>query len=375
MNIKEYKDDKIKKGLYMKVIQVMPEFALAGAEIMCENLVYGLCKKGVETVVVSFYDYHSAITDRLEQSGVKIIYLNKKPGLDISIYNKLYKVFKTEKPDVIHTHRYTTRYVIPVAVRARIKYRVHTVHNVAQKESGKIGRILNKFFFKCCHTVPVALSDLVQESICKTYKMKFERVPIVFNGINLGKCIPKTDYHSKEKIKILHIGRFMEQKNHKGLIKAFALFHKQYPQSVLQLIGVGEKRKEIEGLVETLGLLDCVEFLGLQSNVYEYLHNADIFTLPSLYEGIPVTLIEAMGTGIPIVATKVGGVPDMLKDKENALLTEVDSEKIAEAFFKLANDEDMRMRLGKKVKKESEKFSAQIMTERYLEIYEGKHNA
>lgn len=293
----------------MKVIQVMPEFALAGAEIMCENLVYGLRKKGIEVVVVSFYDYHSAITDRLEQSGVKIIYLNKKPGLDLSMYHKLYKVFKAEKPDVIHTHRYTTRYVIPSAIRARIKHRVHTVHNIAQKESEKAGRILNKFFFKCCHTVPVALSGLVQESICKTYKMKVERVPIVFNGINLGKCLPKTEYNSGEQIKILHIGRFMEQKNHEGLIRAFALFHKQYPKSVLQLIGDGEKRKEIERLVEALGLLDCVEFLGLQSNVYGYLHGADIFTLPSLYEGLPMTLIEAMGTGLPIVATNVGGFP------------------------------------------------------------------
>ena len=81
----------------MKVIQIIPRFILAGAEIMCENLLYALQQQGIEVLVVSFYRYNSVITTRLEQNGIRIIYLDKKLGVDVSMYKKLYKVFRKEK--------------------------------------------------------------------------------------------------------------------------------------------------------------------------------------------------------------------------------------------------------------------------------------
>ena len=356
----------------MKVIQVMPEFALAGAEIMCETLVYEMQKNGVEVVVISLFDYHSPITERLEKNGLKIIYLNKKPGFDYSIIRKLVKIFKQEKPDVIHTHRYLTVYAIPAAILAGVKRRVHTVHNVAEKENGRWGRFFNKWFFKINKVVPVALSPLVQESISKEYGIKKEKIPVVFNGIDLSKCLEKQDYTLGEKITILHIGRFMEQKNHTGLIEVFSMFHAKYPNSRLQLIGDGEKRESIEKIVKEKGLSDAVEFLGLQDNVYGYLHNADIFILPSLYEGIPITLIEAMGTGLPIVATDVGGIPDMLSDGESASLVSLNSEKITAALLSLAEDEGKRKNFGERARIDAIKFSAEIMAQKYLKIYQEK---
>lgn len=358
----------------MKVIQVMPEFALAGAEIMCENLVYGLQQQGVEVIIVSFYDYHSAITDRLEKNGIRIIYLNKKPGFDFSLYKKLYMLFKTEKPDIIHTHRYVTRYAIPSAICAKVKRKVHTIHTIAEKECGKAFRKLNKIFFKRANVIPVALSGVIQETIAQEYKIDKDKIPVIFNGVDLSKCKPKKNYTINKKIRILHIGRFCEVKNHKGLVQAFEIFHRKYPNSILQLIGDGELREEIQALVNEVGLSENVEFLGLQDKVYEYLCEADIFTLPSLYEGIPMTIIEAMATGLPIVATNVGGIPDMLVDGESALLTETDSKKIADAFLALANDECLREKLGTKGKTESVKFSSEVMARKYLRIYEGKHN-
>ena len=353
----------------MKVIQVMPNFALAGAEIMCENLIYELRRQGIEVIAVSFFNERTAITERLEKNEVKIIYLGKKPAWDFSIIKKLRKVFKQEKPDVIHTNRYAPIYAIPAAILAGVKCRVHIVHNVAQKENKRIGRFFNKIFFKLFHTIPVALSELIQESIEKEYKIKKKKIPVILNGIDLSKCQPKADYAIKDKIKILHIGRFSPQKNHKGLIEAFHLFHQEYPQSILQLIGEGELREEVKKQVNQLGLTASVELLGLQENVHAYLHSADIFTLPSNYEGIPITLIEAMGTGLPIVATNVGGIPDMLQDGENTILTTLSTSEIAEAFFTFASDERLRKKMGEKAKAEAEKFSDKRMTEGYLTIY------
>lgn len=353
----------------MKVIQIMPEFGLAGAEIMCENLSYELVRQGVNVIVISLYEYHSAITERLEKNGIKILYLNKKAGLDISMISKLTKVFKKERPDAIHTHRYVMQYALPAAILANVKHRVHTVHNVAKKENTRAARILNRFFYKFAHVVPVALSEEVKKTIIDEYHIKQEKIPVILNGINLSKCIEKNSYEVNEQFNILHIGRFSEQKNHRGMIEAFSLFIKDYPNSVLSLIGDGEKKEEIKALVEEKKLGQKIKFLGVQSNVYPYLNSADVFLLPSIYEGVPMTLIEAMGTGLPIIATAVGGVPDMLKSEEEAILVPVEVNSISDALKRFAEDEMLRKKCGMSAKKKSAVFSVQMMAREYIKEY------
>lgn len=352
----------------MNIVQVMPELGLAGAEIMCENLIYELVKLGHNVTVVSMYDYHSAITQRLEKAGVDIRYLDKKSGLDISMIPRIKKVLKEVHADVVHTHRYCAQYAIPAATLAGVKHRVHTVHNIAEKENGRLARMLNKFFFKHCHLVPAALSELIRDSIVEEYNIDKDKIPVIYNGIDLSKCQPKSSYDVDGNFKILHIGRFSDQKNHLGLVKAFNDFNSKYPDSELWLIGDGEKKPEIEKYVKDNNLTSKVKFLGLQSDVYSFLHDADIFTLPSNYEGIPMTLIEAMGTGLPIVATAVGGVPDML-NKENSLLVQVDVKKISEAFEKYYLSEDLRKFNGQTARSNANKFSSKTMAEEYCKIY------
>lgn len=354
----------------MKVIQVIPNFGIAGAEIMCENLVYSLCKLGIDVVVVSLYSQKSAITDRLESAGVNIRYLDKKSGFDFSMIRKLKRIFKEESPDIVHTHRYAIQYAVPAAVLAGIKGRIHTVHNVAQKELGKIKRTLACFFYRHFHVVPVALSDLVRESVVEEYRLNRDNIPVIFNGIDMSRCAPKEDYTCDGDFKILHIGRFQSQKNHAMLISAFARFHQYYSNSTLQLIGEGEGREDAEHLAIELGVNQAVEFLGVQSNVYNFLHDADVFTLPSLYEGMPITLIEAMGTGLPIVATNVGGIPDMLRNGESAVLIDINEDELVEAFLKMFNSAKLRATLGKNARDESSEFSADVMAVKYLKLYE-----
>ena len=353
----------------MKIVQVMPEFGLAGAETMCENLTYELIKLGHYVTVISMYDYHSAITERLEKSGIDVRYLGKKLGLDISMIPRIKKILKEVGADVVHTHRNCAQYAVPAAMLAGVKRRIHTVHNVAEKENGKLARKLNNFFFKHCHLIPVALSELIRDSIVKEYGINKDKIPVIYNGIDLSKCLPKTDYSIYGNFKILHIGRFSEQKNHVGLLKAFKIFHDKYSDSELWLIGDGEKKTEIENYVNENNLTSNVKFLGLQSEVHGFLHNADMFTLPSNYEGIPMTLIEAMGTGLPIVATSVGGVPDMLVNQDSAILTDVNVDLVALAFEKCYLNPNMRCQYGHKAKERAWLYSSQNMCKNYLSIY------
>jgi glycosyltransferase involved in cell wall biosynthesis len=212
----------------------------------------------------------------------------------------------------------------------------------------------------------------VQESIAEKYGLGREAIPVIYNGVDLGRCLVKESYAQGEHFTVLHIGRFSAEKNHKGLIAAFALLHQNHPEARLRLVGEGDLWEELEQDVAARGLSPFVEFLGRQENVYPYLHEADVLTLTSTVEGIPMTLAEGMGTGLPIVATAVGGVPDMLTNEENALLCEVDEAHLAQCYARYCEDEALRMRHGRAALARSSVFSAEEMAKKYAALYRGE---
>lgn len=352
----------------MKIVQVMPDFGLAGAETMVENLSCGLAAEGCDVLVISFFDLHTAITERIENRGIKIKYLGKKRGFDPSIISKMRKIIKAYQPDVIHTHRYVLPYAFLASMGFKAK-RVHTVHNVAQKEQTKVGKNINRVLFRYFNVVPVALSKEIQRTIQDVYGLPDNRIPVVFNGIDLSRCIVKESYARKDTFTVLHIGRFMDVKNHELLLRSFARFKGQHSDARLQLLGDGELKENMMQLAGQLNITDAVEFAGLQSNVYPWLHNADVFILPSKFEGMPMTLIEAMGTGLPIIASNVGGIPDMLSSQKEALLIEPKEEKIIEALEMVYSDAKKREYWGRNALQRSSLFSSQAMARKYLQLY------
>lgn len=354
----------------MKIMQVIPYFCFGGAETMCENLTYALQKLGHDVCAVSLGADRTPISRRMEEAGVRIVYLDKKPGLDLSMLPKLIKLMRQEKPEVVHTHLSVIKYVGLAAKLAGVKKCVHTVHNVAYEEAeGPLQKIANKIYFSCGWSVPVALSPEVQKTIVELYRLPESRVPVVYNGIDLSRCQPKQTY-SADTLTLIHIGRFNTQKNHRGLLEAFQKLVSRVPECRLWLLGDGELYGEIEAYARELGVAEHVTFMGSQSNVYPYLHQADVFVLPSLFEGMPMTIIEAMGTGLPVVATAVGGVPDMLRHGESGILVDCDPDEVSRACEELVRNEELRRRLGEKARRESVRFSAAYMARQYCEVYE-----
>ena len=243
----------------MKIIQVIPDLCLAGAQIMCENLINEFVTRGHSVSVISLYKKNTHITERLEEKGVKIYYLDKQKGLDLSMIPKLKKIFLKEKPDVVHSHLNAMQYVVPAAFMAGIKKKVHTIHSVASKEFGKLAKFAAFIFYRLFNVVPVALSDAVRDSIVNVYKLSPGSIPVVFNGTDMSKCISKTDYSRGDMFTIVHVGRFSTEKNHAMLLRAFKRFHYKYPATKLQLIGDGKKRSEIETYIIENSLTDSVE--------------------------------------------------------------------------------------------------------------------
>ena len=354
----------------MKIIQLMPEFEIAGAEIMCENLTHALIKLGHEVVVVSMYNKHTSITDRFEKAGIKIVYLHKKSGFDISIIGKIRRVFKQENPDVIHTHRYLARYAIPAAVFSGVKRRVHTLHSVATKEVGALDRKLNNFFYRHLNMYPVAISPEVKKTIVDVYKLPDDKIGVVNNGIDISKCIQKQDYNFSNEIVFLHVGRFQDVKNHFGIIRAFSIMHKQFPNTRLRFYGQGELEGKCKELVASLDLTKAVDFCGTTDKINQIMHESDAFLLCSHYEGMPMTLIEAMSTGLPIVATRVGGIVDMIDDEENGFLCDDNEQSISNAMIRIISvSESYRRKMGESAIAKAACFTSNSMAKGYLDIY------
>ena len=189
----------------MKVMQVISMFGVAGAEVMCKTLALELKRNNIEVVVVSLYSYFSNLTNEIDSAGIKIYYLDKKRGIDYKVIKRLEKIIEIERPDIIHNHLYSLKYVVWANKKTKINI-IESVHHVSKKEAGYVDRVLYKNFFKKRNVIPVALSKNIQQSIHKEYKLSLVQIPIIFNGIDLTKCIEKTNYSIKEKFCIVHIG-------------------------------------------------------------------------------------------------------------------------------------------------------------------------
>ncbi len=355
----------------MKIMQVIPSFAFGGAEIMCENLCYALQGQGHQVVAVSLYAKRTPISVRMEEKGIRILFLDKKLGLDAAMVPRLMKCIRQEKPDVVHTHLDVIKYAALAAKLAGVRRCVHTVHSVAHKEAeGRLQKWINNLYFHLGWSVPVALSPEIRDTICTFYGLKKQAVPVIFNGVDLNRCIPREGYAIDGEVTILHVGRFDTPKNHRGLLQSFRLLHENHPNARLHLVGDGDLRPEMEALAGELGIREVVRFHGMQSDVYPYLHGADIFVLPSVYEGIPMTIIEAMGTGLPIAATEVGGIPDLICHEETGLLCACREEAIAKALDRLIRESDLRQKLGQNARRKSADFSADAMAQAYCRSYQ-----
>lgn len=355
----------------MKIMQVIPHLGLGGAESMCENLAEVLVNQGHHVMIVSLYTKETPITARLKKKTVNVTFLDKKPGPDPSVVGRLEKLISHGNPDAIHTHLASLKYVFLACRLANTTVPIiHTVHSIAQRESPWLDRVLHRWLFRKKFVIPVALSEEIRKTILKVYGLDKDSVPVIYNGVQLSKCIAKQSYTADEAFTIVHVGRFYDVKNHNSLIRAFQEIHGRHPDCRLRLIGDGEKKTEMENLAKELGIGSAVDFLGQQTNVFPFLHDADLFILPSLYEGIPLSIIEAMGTGLPIVASRVGGIPDMICDGEEGLLCDPDISGIVNAIEKMYLDEVLRENCGKTAQKSSERFSAEEMAGRYMQLYQ-----
>ena len=328
-------------------------------------------KERFEVAAVSLYPESGTLLEReIRAKGLRVFYLSKRKGLDLRIIPQLYRLFRAFQPDVVHTHRYVLRYVLLPALLCRIPVRVHTVHNVAPKEVDRPGKFVHWIAFRLGRVVPVSISRQVAQTVKEVYGDNIY-TPVIYNGIPTRRFILGDKKQRDDRVVLIHIGRFAPQKNHLLLVEAFSLAIEEYPSMELWLIGDGPLRAEVEKKVEAKGLKEKVRFLGIRDDIPDLLAEASILVLPSDWEGVPLTVLEAMAAGKPVVATAVGGVPELVEDGVSGILVPPrDLHALAQGILRLARDADLRNQMGKAAQERAlERFDISRIAREYEALY------
>ncbi len=356
----------------IKCFQIIPNLIEGGAEKIALYLSSELDKK-YDVTLVSLYKSQNTVYERIaREKGLKLIFLDKKKGFDCSLIWQLYLLFRQEKPDIVHTHLYGAKYILVPAILSGVKARIHTVHSMADKELGKTDRLIMKQLYRCFRFVPVAISDFIKNTIYQIYHIQPDKIPCIYNSIDISLYTPVSERSFESQlIWFCAIGSLRPVKNHALLIDAFCKAYAVNKNIRLRIIGDGVLRNELSQKIDNLGLNSVVSLLGVRGDIPELLLNSDVFTLSSSHEGLPLSILEAMASGLPIISTSVGGVPDVLKDGRNGLLVESgDVDTYSKAILRLADDKKLRCSMSTNNLADAPQYDIKQMAIKYGQLYD-----
>lgn len=358
------------------------------------HVVYSLRIGGLESVIVDLVNKTSSnfdnticcitgpgpMADRIKNENVKIITIGKREGLDLALPLRFAKLFSLHKPDIVHTTNWGTIDAIIGAKLARVPSVVHAQHgwdiSDVVKPRGRKKRIMKLLSYKVDKFI--AVSDEIREWLVEDIGVKKDKVVLIDNGVDTGKFSPKDKDvirrklgYDTETVIIGTVGRLDPVKNQRSLILAFKNLTEKYKNIGLMLIGDGPLRGELMRLTESLGISDRVLFLGEREDVDELLNVMDIFVLPSIAEGMPKTVLEAMSTGLPVVASEVGAIPKLVIHGETGLLIPPSDENaLIEAIeYYLLNPSKREVHGCAGRKRILERFSLNRMVQAYEELF------
>jgi len=367
----------------IRVVHIVPMLSPGGAERVAVHIVRGLNRQRYEPVVISYTGRLGCDLDRLlEEAGIEVHYLGKRPGFDYRMYCRLPSVLKESRPDIVHTHLHVLRYALPFLFPLNKTPVLHTVHNLAEREIEPRLRWLQRYALK--HGVlPVAVAEEVAVSLGRLYGI--QRCRVISNGIPTDRYarpeVPRKEWRAREGLKdddvlFVCVARFWPQKNHALLLKAFRHGPAADPKARLVLVGEGVLREQLEKQARKLGLSGQVHFLGLRTDVPEVLGASDIFVLSSDFEGNSLSVMEAMASGLPIVSTAVGGVPGLFENgKEGLLVQPGEVQALANSMSALLGNREARQSFGMAAARRAKaKFDVSTMVHAYEALYEGLVN-
>lgn len=356
----------------------------AGAEVhLLALLTYLVRLDKFECSVILFNE--GKLADELRKLSLPVSVISEKRHNPFVIANRLAKMFRQDLPHIVHTHKYKDSILATIAARCvGVPHVIRVVHGMPEPFSGLrnvnmfLYTMLDRFLISWLVARIVAVSSDIERALVQTYGTS--RIVHIHNGIDLEAVHVTTQKSEKLKewkiddktILIGSVGRLVPVKGHSILLEALPILRKSNYDIKLLLVGDGPLRSYLEAEVKRLRLEQAVIFAGHQEGSYDFINMMDVFVLPSLHEGIPMVLLEALALQRPVVATRVGGIPEVIEHGVNGLLVDPsDANSLVSSIRELIETPSKASRLGNAGRARVEhEFNAQLMAATTAEMYQ-----
>ncbi len=361
------------------VLFVNDSLAMGGIETMIRDFALGLDGSRFSAAVAVFRP-GGQLADELRRSGVRVTSLDKRDGLDLGLALRLRRHIRETGARIVHSHNFAAWLYCALATAGLRGVRcVHTEHSRVMPLARR--RWLERRLASVTDAV-IAVSADVARSLVRDIGVNRQRVGLIANGVNLRRFRPDPDARSAMRAKLGIderavvfgiLARLVPVKSHQTLVEAFRLLRQQAPDAHLIIAGDGPCRQALERQIGEAGLTDCIHLLGEVSDGERVLNGLDVYVLSSVDEGMNLTLLEAMGTALPVIATAVGGNPEVVVDRLTGLIVPAQQPAaLADAMMVLARDEGLRRALGSRGRSRVEEtFSQRRTLEEYMALYDG----
>lgn len=362
----------------VKVMQVTHDLGVGGLPRVVETLCRTIDPTRFEVSVLCLRG-KGPLADALEADGFSVVELDRPEGRpDYFAFRRVARVLRERKIDVIHTHN-TEPFVNGTigALMAGTPVVVHTDH--ARPFPDMFRHMLSEHVLSYFARAMVGVSEHTTENLRRYEKIPERKLRTIINGIEGGKyaadgkraAVREALGIASDALVIGFASRLAEQKGIPYLLEASVGLAARFPGLHVLIAGDGELDAEMRARASALGLDGTVRFLGVRRDIAELLQAFDVFVLPSLWEGLPMVVLEAMAVGCPIVATAVGGVPDALEHDVSAwLVPPMDVPALETGLATLLSDADRRARFSSNARRRfDERYSAERMAREYERLY------
>ncbi len=347
-----------------------------------ENVIYNLATaydKSKFNLKVGCLHELGALSTKMEGHGVESkLVPGMIPGVSMIYPRRLIEFIRRSKCDIVHTHSGCWPKVAAACSRIGNVKLVYTEHGRTHPDP-RLTVFLDALAARATDRV-VAVSEPLRKYLISRVGVPENKIMTINNGIDTERFRPSNDGvavrrelgYSDNEVVIGIVARLAPVKNHRYLIDAFRLVAQKAPQARLLIIGDGPLRTSLQDFTAAYDLDDRVTFLGDRMDVPRLLTGVDISVLSSQSEGISLTLLEAMSSGLPVVATAVGGNPDIIQDRKNGLLVDTDNvPAFADSLSTLVESSELRSKMGQRGREHVvANWSLRAMNKKYEELYE-----
>lgn len=333
----------------------------------------------IRTSILLISDGGPLVKD-FEAMGIPVTLIRKRWRYDFSIIWKIRRFLKSGQYDIVHTHLFTADFWGRLGALFMDSAIISSAHNVISTEKTMLNKVecfLDRVLVQFTDIV-LCVSPQVNRSLQHEVGLPREKLVTIENGIDIS--LMSGTQTRKEARTILGIsgdspvvtviGRFFQQKNHRTFLKSLVPVYGRYPDLTVLLVGEGELEKEIRNDLFSYNLGNAVRLLGIRRDIPTILNATDILMIPSLWEGLPIVLLEAIFSRTPVVATRVGGIPDVVTDQTTGLLCQPDAESLSSTLlWALDNPERMNSMAQTAYATSHEKYDIRRTAQRYIDLY------